>query len=434
MCVMGDVLEVLAEAAADLASRPVFGLSGDAIVADLVAITAAESQLTAAKADLVRELEGRDFAHGRGASSLPVWLRDRLRCSIGVAHRLVELGRLLHDRPVIHMAMCDGAVNAEQAKVIGGALSALPDDIDPAVLDKAEAVLLRQASRFDPAILAKLGQRVLGHVAPEVAEEALRRSLERADAQARISRRFSVSKVVQGRASVSGWLDAEAAAIVSAAIDPLSKPAGGADGPDRRSPGQRRADALTEVCRLALASADLPDAGGDRPQITVTVGFDVLRHELGVGLLDTGELLSAAAVRRLACDARIIPVVLGGDGAVLDVGRTRRLFTGGLRRALVLRDRGCAFPGCDRPPRWTVGHHIVSWATGGPTCVDNGVLLCGSHHRLIHTGDWQVRLGADSRPEFIPPAYIDLERRPQRNHHHQSHPQHPQHRSTRRRE
>ncbi|MFL6131015.1 MAG: HNH endonuclease signature motif containing protein [Mycobacteriales bacterium] len=110
--------------------------------------------------------------------------------------------------------------------------------------------------------------------------------------------------------------------------------------------------------------------------------------------------------------------MLGGAGQPLDLGRSRRLFTGPLRRALVLRDRGCAFPGCDRPPGWCEAHHIRHWAAGGKTSLGNGVLLCGTHHRLIERGDWQVRLAADGYPDFHPPPWIDPDGRPRRNHLH----------------
>lgn len=134
--------------------------------------------------------------------------------------------------------------------------------------------------------------------------------------------------------------------------------------------------------------------------------------------LHSGQRLTAGQVRRLACDAQVLPAVLGGEGQVLDVGQSRRLINGPLRRALVLRDGGCAFPGCDRPARWCHGDHIRSWVDGGPTALDNAVLLCGRHHRLVHAGDWVVRLGHDSRPEFVPPAYVDPHRRPRRNSYH----------------
>ncbi len=193
--------------------------------------------------------------------------------------------------------------------------------------------------------------------------------------------------------------------------------AGGVSGADDRTAGQRRADALVEVCRMVLAGGRLPDNGGDRPQVVVTVPFDPLRRAFGAGVIDTGDRLSADAARRLACDARILPAVLDGAGQPLDLGRERRLFTGPLRRALVLRDGGCAFPGCDRPPRWCDGHHVVHWADGGATSLANAVLLCGHHHRLIHDAraGWSVHIGADGRPAFVPPAWVDARRIPRRN-------------------
>jgi hypothetical protein len=226
---------------------------------------------------------------------------------------------------------------------------------------------------------------------------------------------------------------------VRAALDPLCAPratrrtagraaastsdvaAGGndADPADVRSPAQRRVDALVEVCRLASASGGLPDNGGDRPQIVVTIDFEKLREQVGAGIFDDGSGLSPAAARRLACDAGIIPAVLGTTSQVLDLGRHSRLATGPLRRALVLRDRGCAFPGCDRPPRWTDAHHIQHWSDGGPTDLSNLVLLCCYHHRLIHRLEWQVRINPkDGMPEFTPPAYMDPDHQPRRNKYH----------------
>jgi len=137
-----------------------------------------------------------------------------------------------------------------------------------------------------------------------------------------------------------------------------------------------------------------------------------------VGRLDNGQRVSPATLRRMACDADLIPVVLGGAGQVLDVGRTHRLFPASIRKALIARDRGCAFPACDRPASWCDSHHLVPWDVGGVTSLDGGVLLCRPHHRLVHEGDWQVRLGPDRLPEFIPPSYIDPQRRPRRNQYH----------------
>ncbi len=250
-------------------------------------------------------------------------------------------------------------------------------------------------------------------MAPELAEEKERRDLEAAEKRAHRDRAFTLSPDGTGRVRLTGWLDTEAAATVGAAIDPLCKPCGK---DDDRTAAQRRADALKDVCHLALATGELPENGGDRAQLVLTMRHDDLLARIGHATLDTGQWLSPDVARRIACQASIIAAVLGTDGQVLDLGRERRLFTGPIRRALILRDGGCAFPGCDRPPRWCDGHHILSWLLGGLTCLENAVLLCGHHHRLIHHSEWEVRMAADGLPEFLPPSYLDPLRRPRRNH------------------
>src|SRR5262249_9492421 len=122
--------------------------------------------------------------------------------------------------------------------------------------------------------------------------------------------------------------------------------------------------------------------------------------------------------RKLACDAQILPVVLGGASVPIDLGRTRRLFIGAARQAVLLRDGGCGFPGCDRPPRWADIHHITPWAEGGRTPRDNAVAWCSYHHRQVHHGGWTVQIGPDKRPEFIPPTHVDPAQRPRRNPYH----------------
>jgi len=172
-------------------------------------------------------------------------------------------------------------------------------------------------------------------------------------------------------------------------------------------------DALVEACRRLSAADVLPQAHGVSPRLNVTLDYDTLRAGLGEGRLDTGETLSATAIRRMACDAEIIPTVLGTLGEVLDVGRTRRLVTAALWKALVVRDRHCAFPGCTRPPTDCDAHHIRSWLDGGATSLFNLVLMCRTHHTVIHTTPWQVRLNpVDQRPEFLPPTRLDPQRRP----------------------
>jgi hypothetical protein len=125
---------------------------------------------------------------------------------------------------------------------------------------------------------------------------------------------------------------------------------------------------------------------------------------LEIGITGDGLDLPASAIRRLACDADVVPAVLGSRGEVLDVGRTRRLVTTALWTALILRDRHCAFPGCTRPPVMCHAHHIRHWADHGETNLDNLVMLCGHHHRVIHHTPWQIQINPkDRKPEFSPP-------------------------------
>src|SRR5947208_10566469 len=125
-----------------------------------------------------------------------------------------------------------------------------------------------------------------------------------------------------------------------------------------------------------------------------------------MAVTETGVPLSAATARRLACDATIIPLVLGANSEPLDIGRATRLIPPAIRRALIARDRGCAFPGCRRPPRWCDAHHIKYWADGGETCLENLVLLCSHHHDLIHHSQWTVAI-TDGRPVVTPTAWLD---------------------------
>ncbi|WCN81886.1 HNH endonuclease signature motif containing protein [Micromonospora sp. LH3U1] len=413
------MLRALAQAGGavgDCAQASLWALSDDELLASLDATHVVAQRLAAVQLGLVRELDARGPAVAQGASSTAVWLRERLRVSGRSARQLVQLAATVDAAPpAVRDALLSGAITIEQSRVVAETIAALPAEAGPEVADKATALLIAWADRFDPTILGRLGERILTHVAPDLADQAELAALERATERAKARRHVTLSDQQNGQVRLSGNLDTETASLLREAIDPLCAPAGEHDD---RSPGQRRADALGEVCRLALRTGQLPDNGGDRPQLVVTVSLDDLVSGARAGTLETGAPLTPGAIRRLACDAGVLPAVLGGNSQVLDVGRQRRLFTGPLRRALVLRDGGCAFPGCDRPSRWCDGHHIRHWAEGGATALGNAVLLCGYHHRLVHRGDWTVRIAPDGRPDFLPPRWLDPLRTAQRNLYH----------------
>ncbi|WFE50498.1 HNH endonuclease signature motif containing protein [Micromonospora sp. WMMD1155] len=400
-------------ACVDAAAWP---LTEHELIAALDAAHRLQQRLAAVTLTLVREIDGRGTARAHGASTTAVWLRERLRMTVPAARRLVDLATTLDTgNPAIRHALADGTITQDQARVIADTAATVTVTAGAEVAEKAVGALVEWAGQFDPTLLRRMGTRILDHVAPDLADAAAAAALAAEDARATRDRHLTLSAQTDGRLRLTGTLDAETAGLLRAAIDPLSAPAGPDDG---RSPGQRRHDALADVCRLALHTGDLPEHGGDRAQIVITTDYDTLTRQLGSGTLDIGVRLTPDTVRRLACDATILPAVLGGTSQVLDVGRQRRLITGPLRRALVLRDGGCAFPGCDRPPRWCAAHHIHHWADGGPTNLDNAVLLCGHHHRHIHHREWTVRLSDDGHPEFIPPAWLDPDQLPRRNHYH----------------
>ena len=162
-------------------------------------------------------------------------------------------------------------------------------------------------------------------------------------------------------------------------------------------------DALVEACRRLQSTDLLPDAHGATPRVTVTMDFTDLRDQTGYGTTETGEQLTAATLRRICCDAEVIPAILGTDSAVLDIGRSQRLVTTAIWKALVARDQHCRFPNCTRPPLMCHAHHLIHWANGGPTSLSNMILLCGHHHRLIHHQPWTIQRTGPAAFVFHPP-------------------------------
>jgi len=222
-------------------------------------------------------------------------------------------------------------------------------------------------------------------------------------------RTLTLSPAGDGWVLVRGQLDTEAATQLGAAIGALAAPRPSTEhGPDPRTAGHRRADALVELARRALAAGTLPTThGGQRPTLVVTTTLDTLRHGLGAATLGgahhTAQPLSPTSARRIACDAGIIPALLGSPSQPLDLGRSTRSVSPALYRALVLRDRGCAFPQCDRPPEWTEAHHVQHWADGGITALINLILLCAHHHQVVHLKGWRITIDHQGKHHFTAP-------------------------------
>ncbi|MBR7743031.1 DUF222 domain-containing protein [Phycicoccus sp. BSK3Z-2] len=273
----------------------------------------------------------------------------------------------------------------------------LRDDALPTVT----AGLLGLAAEWGPSMMRRLRPRLL-------AEHGRAGVLDDLQDRLASSARLSMPRVESGDLTeYQLWMTPEQAATLEAVIGPLSAPAPDDETGERdlRPAGQRRVEALTEVCRTAAAL----DQGerGESATLHVTMPLADLRAGTGAGeVLATvadGTLLAPDAVRVLACDAALLPHVPGTDGEPLAVGRRARLFARAQRRHLLLRDRGCTYPGCTAPSAWTKAHHVGHCADGGATHIGNAALLCQRHHTTVHRRRlWaEVRGRPDERGRFV---------------------------------
>ncbi|UIJ35349.1 HNH endonuclease signature motif containing protein [Allobranchiibius sp. GilTou73] len=272
-------------------------------------------------------------------------------------------------------------------------------------------------SAYGPRALRELSTRIRGQYAPEqlVCDEEVQQDCESVrwyDLHGGLTR-FEADLSTGHAAIVKHALQALSAPAPAAPDAETSAPDAETGAPERdtRTPAKRRADALV---RLVDTAAGILDGTTSRPvgefggtaKILVTMDYATLYEGLrtagrldqvgstetgsgptylpGIGRTTDGDHLDAGTLRRMACDADLIPIVLGGESEALDVGRAKRLFTGGLRTAIIHRDQHCTFPGCDRPPDWCDAHHITPWWAGGLTNLTNAALLCARHHTIVH--------------------------------------------------
>ncbi len=310
--------------------------------------------------------------------------------------------------PATGVAALTGSLSTSMIDTIIEAVSRIPAEHR----DTAEQDLLAFAADAGHRQVAALGARIVAHLDPDGAAPV-------ETEPATPTRELSLRRKRTGVWELSGRFDDETGTRAGALLDALAERRTADDGGDFRSPQERYGDAFSDAVDLALNSPELPAQAGERAHVMVAVSLADLKSGLGHATLGDTGLISAFEARIHACDCKLIPAVLGTNSEPLDLGRARRLISPGLRRALFLRDRGCAFPGCHRPPRHCQGHHIRHWVDGGPTDLANLVLLCAHHHRLIHRSGWQVRVASDGHPEFVPPRFLDKRRKPRRNNLHQ---------------
>ena len=405
---------------ADEVRSSLSGLDDGAVLDLLRGMESASRIVHSVLLDALAEVDSRRLAAQAGFRSTAALVGDLVHLSRTEARLRVEQATKLGVRraltgeplapelPGTAAALAAGEIGPAHVRIIIEIMDAVPASTSSAQRAEVEADLARHARTFGPTELVKLGQHMLAHLDPDGPEP-------RDDEPAPAAGELRLRNRRDGKLGFEGWLDGEHGPQFQGLIDQLAKPRPlSKDIPDPRSTDERQADALLEVCGLARAAEACPTTGGEPPHINVTIDWDALRTELGAALLDYGRHLSASDARRWACDCKIIPIVLGGDSEPLDVGRISRSVPLGIRRALVARDRGCAFPGCDRPPARCDAHHVRHWVDGGETSLGNCVLLCPTHHRHVHGTGWEI-IVRPGHVEFIPPAILDPLRKPLRD-------------------
>jgi len=302
----------------------------------------------------------------------------------GDASRIVKLAHLcaLPKNKVMAAAVSSGTLTVRKAMTALRQLGQVEHDLAPGMREEALGSLTLMAQTGYNVHVVAVGRALMALVGAD-------RALERDENTLRALAWLRLCPLENGMLAVTGQLDPEAGAVLVAALDPLSAPAPCSQngGQDPRPADRRRAEALIEVCRRATA------AGGAAPvtskaQVVVFIDYERLSETMrGAGRTLAGQVLSTGTIRKLAWDASITPIVLGGEGQPLDVGRTKRLVTPALLTALWVRDKGCTYPGCGRPPQWADCHHVRHWSQGGDTALTNLALLCAHHHTYVHQHD-----------------------------------------------
>ena len=360
----------------------------------------------------IAELDRRGTAGELGYKTLPQVLRHAVRWDLTTAKKWVANAALLSGEitptgselapvlPVTAEAVAEGALSAEHVAVVAEVMKDLPAE--------AEESVVGFAREHEPSAVRAFGK--------ELAYRLYQDDPEPRDPEPAPQVNRHVMTWKNGMLEIRALLDTVTGAKYQALLDPLAKPRPetAEDGPDLRPRAEREGDALAELVDLMLRANQLPEHGGEPVTLTVTMRYDDLAEQVGEATLDNGERIPAEQVRRLACDAGIIPLILGTNSQPMNIGRKTRTFTAGIRRTLVARDRGCSFPGCGRPPKQCDGHHLRHWADGGETSVDNATLLCRHHHTLVHQGGWDVAM-VNGIPTFYPPRWMDENRKPRRN-------------------
>src|SRR5713101_835432 len=351
---------------------------------DQIALRRIESRVQAEALRRPRRFDSGEGYASSGARSAKAWLRWQCNLTGNAAKEQVAISRKMAALPSMEQAFAKGDISYRHVSLIVETASQLGDKFEP----QAETILVNAAKELDPWRL----QSAIWHL-----KHCLDPDGVLGDANEAHDRRFlHLSQTFDGVFRLDGRLDPEGGAVLRSALDAVMGPR---QAGDDRMASERCADAAVELARRQLDGGQLPEVGGQKPHLAISVDLATLSKEPGsmAAELEWSQPIPAETARRLACDAAITPII---DG---EADHTSRVVPGATRRALIARDKGCRFPGCDCPAAWTDAHHIKHWADGGPTTLENLILLCRRHHRLVHEEGWTLELAPDRELVAIPP-------------------------------
>ncbi|MDN4160220.1 HNH endonuclease signature motif containing protein [Nocardioides abyssi] len=382
-------------------------MSDDEVSTALLEATRLRAQVEALELRLAAEADRRSVGDKVGATDTASWWGHETRQDRPAAKRRMRLADSLDRHTPTSAALAEGAISVDHARVITECVDKFPDDLaDPTIPERAEKHLLNEALDRDPKSLAILAKHVLTVVAPEIGEERDARALEREEREARANSWLTMCP--DGKGSVRGkfsiptlhgemlkkMLLAFAAPKHQNATKEKSEPE-----VERRPSPERMGDAFCELLER-LPADKLPQLGGLNASVVVLLDYSGLRSDVGRATLESGEPISAAMARRTACEAGLVPAVLGTRNELLDLGRTARLFSGAQRRGMAITQRTCTATGCDWPAHLCHAHHDDSWLRGGRTDLANGRLLCPRHHARIHDPRFETTIHPDNQVSF----------------------------------
>jgi hypothetical protein len=307
------------------------------------------------------------------------WIRFNCRVTSNVAADLIAVGKNLERLPESAQAVSQGEIGFAHLKAMARTANAVGTRF-------VEAELLEKARENSPGKFY--------YICHHYRHAADRKGFEAEQAELVENRMLWISKSDDGSVQLTGFFDPAGGGAILTKLERMARKSGAHD--DRRRE-KRYADALVEVA----------SGGGSQAQIQVTSSVETLLGLAGApaaDMEDSSVPVSSKTVERLACDSSIARILLDSESVVIDVGRSKRVVSEPMRRALTARDGHCRWPGCERPASWSAAHHVVHWIHGGTTDLDNLILLCHRHHWMVHEGNWQIVRGDGGQILTIPPT------------------------------